>query len=78
VGGGPYLTIFQDKAETPSDGFEWTKGISRISHPTEEQFGCGRYSRFPVHFVIIRGSTKFTTLAGVKSPWYMIRNDSGV
>ena len=33
---GAYLKILQDKAETCSDRFEWTKGIRGVSCPTEE------------------------------------------
>ena len=40
--GGPHLAIFQDETKSPGDGFEWTKGIGRISDPMEEQLGRGR------------------------------------
>jgi hypothetical protein len=33
---GPYLAVFQDEAKTSGDRSEWTKGIRRVSHPTEE------------------------------------------
>ena len=53
--GGPHLAIFQDEAKAPGDGFEWAKGIRRISDPTEEQLGRGRRGRLPVRFVLVPG-----------------------
>ena len=35
-GGGPYLGILQDKAETSGDRLEWTEVIYGVSHSTEE------------------------------------------
>jgi hypothetical protein len=36
MGGEPYLTIVQDEAKATSNGSERTKGVRRLSHPTEE------------------------------------------
>jgi len=36
AGGGPYLAVFQDKAETPGNRLERTEGIRRVSYTTEE------------------------------------------
>jgi len=74
---GPYLAIFQDITETSGNRLERTEGIRRVSHPTEEQFGRGGRSRLPARFVLFRGSARFSTLAGVKTFWYMIRDGRG-
>lgn len=75
---GPYLAVFQDKAETSSDRFEWTEGIRGVSHPTQEQFGRGRRSRFPVGFFLIRTTARFSVPAGTKNFWSTIGGGRGV
>lgn len=53
--GEPYLIILQDKAETSNSRFEGRKHICRVSHSTENQFGGGGYSGFPVLSAITHG-----------------------
>lgn len=73
-GGKSYLVVFQNKAEASGDRLKRAKGICRVSHPTKEQFDGGRYSRLPVQFVLIHGSTWFTASVFMKNWWCMIRN----
>jgi len=76
AGGGPYLAVFKNKAETSGNRFERTEGICGISHPTQEQFGRSRRSRSPVRFSLIRSSARFAALV-VKSCGYMTRSGGG-
>ena len=36
LGEGPYLAIFQDKAEASGNSLERTEGIRRVSHSAKE------------------------------------------
>ena len=61
-GGGPYLAIFQDKAETSSDGLKRGEEVCGVSDLAEEQFGRLGRSWLLVPFILIRGSALFNTL----------------
>ena len=62
--GGPYLAIFQNKAEASGDRLERTEGVCRISYPTEQQFDPSRRGGPPVRFALICGGARSGLLVG--------------
>jgi len=67
-----YLATAENNTEISRDGFEWTGGTRRVSHP-KEQFGGGT-----VRFLLISGGVRFEGLAGTSSFWSTVWKDRGV